>query len=216
MLFRMQDMRQSFRTRRSGNAIAVCTAYALAIQSVIAGVGLGLSAAAAQSAGLVQSADKASSLPAHVAQNDQPTAPAAQPGEATNAAPVPYMMTMGDLMNTLVQPRHAKLGLAGDAGNWPLAAYALVEIRQAFAGIVKAQPRFRSLPVAELVDAALHQPMSAVETAIRQKDSGKFAVAYDQLTQGCNACHASVDHPFVVIKRPDASTFQNQDFSVGR
>ncbi|MFZ3359864.1 MAG: hypothetical protein WCA56_03720 [Xanthobacteraceae bacterium] len=128
------------------------------------------------------------------------------------AAPVPYAMTMGDMMNTLVQPRHAKLGLAGSAGNWPLAAYALIEIRQVFAGIKKAQPRFRGLPVGELVDAALGQPMNAVEAAIKQQDAKKFVVAYEQLTQGCNACHQSVDHPFVVIKVPDASEFPNQDF----
>ena len=41
----------------------------------------------------------------------------------------------------------------------------------------------------------------------------KFAAAYDQLTQGCNACHGSLDHPFVVIKAPDASAFPNQDFN---
>ena len=128
------------------------------------------------------------------------------------AAPVPYAMTMGDLMNAFVQPRHAKLGLAGRAGNWPLAAYALVEIRQSFAGIVKAQPRFRGLPVAELVEAALNEPLAAVDAAIKARDPQKFAAAYDRLTQGCNACHASVDHPFVVIKPPDASAFPNQDF----
>jgi len=138
------------------------------------------------------------------------------PGNADAAAPVPYALTMGDMMNTLVQPRHAKLGLAGRAGNWPLAEYALVEIRQAFAGIKKAQPKFRGLPVPELVDAALGQPLSAVEAAIRQQDPKKFAAAYDQLTQGCNACHQSVDHPFVVIKAPDASAFPDQEFSSGR
>jgi len=146
----------------------------------------------------------------------QQPAPPAPPPDANNAGPAVYTMTMGDMMNTLVQPRHAKLGLAGYAGNWPLAAYALVEIRQAFAGIAKAQPRFRGLPVAELTDAALTQPMSAVETAIRLKDPAKFAAAYDQLTQGCNACHAAVDHPFIVIKTPDASAFENQDFNAQR
>ncbi len=140
----------------------------------------------------------------------QQSAPA--PPNAANAVPVPYTLSMGDMMNTLVQPRHAKLGLAGQAENWPLAAYALVEIRQAFAGIKKAQPRFRGLPVAELVDAALGQPMNAVEAAIKAHDPKKFAAAYEQLTQGCNACHQSVDHPFVVIKVPDASVFPNQDF----
>jgi hypothetical protein len=133
-----------------------------------------------------------------------------------DATPMPYEMTMGDMMNTFVQPRHAKLGLAGRAGNWPLAAYALVEIRQAFAGIVKAQPRFRGLPVAELADTAMSQPLAAAEAAIRQQDPQKFAAAYDQLSNGCNGCHASVDHPFIVIKAPDASAFPDQDFTAGR
>jgi hypothetical protein len=154
-------------------------------------------------------------LGAGSAMSQQPAPPAAAP---SNAAPAPaaYAMTMGDMMNTLVQPRHAKLGLAGHAENWPLAAYALVEIRQVFAGIAKAQPRFRGLPVGELVDAALSQPIGALDAAIKQQDQQKFAAAYDQLTQGCNACHAAVDHPFVVIKTPDASAFANQDFSPRR
>ena len=151
-------------------------------------------------------------LPQSAQQPAQP-APAAP---AAPTAPVPYTMTMGDLMNTLVQPRHAKLGLAGHAENWPLAAYAIFEIRQAFAGIVKAQPRFRGMPVGELVEAALNQAMTAVDTAIKQKDPAKFVAAYDQLTQGCNACHAAADHPFVVIKTPDASAFPNQDFAPRR
>jgi hypothetical protein len=140
----------------------------------------------------------------------QPPAPSPN---AADAAPVPYALSMGDMMNTLVQPRHAKLGLAGRAENWPLATYALVEIRQVFAGIKKAQPRFAGLPVAELVDAAIGQPLNAVEAAIKQQDAKKFVAAYDQLTQGCNACHQAVDHPFVVIKVPDASAFPNQDFN---
>ena len=139
--------------------------------------------------------------------------PAAPSPNAADAAPVPYTLSMGDMMNTLVQPRHAKLGLAGRAGNWPLATYALVEIRQVFAGIKKAQPRFAGLPVAELVEAAIGQPLNAVEAAIKQQDAKKFAIAYGHLTQGCNACHQAVDHPFVVIKVPDASAFPNQDFS---
>jgi hypothetical protein len=49
-------------------------------------------------------------------------APPASPAAPANATPVPYTMTMGDMMNTLVEPRHAKLGLAGRAENWPLAA----------------------------------------------------------------------------------------------
>ena len=40
---------------------------------------------------------------------------------AAPAAAAPYAMTLGDMMDTLIQPRHAKLGLAGKAQNWALA-----------------------------------------------------------------------------------------------
>jgi hypothetical protein len=138
---------------------------------------------------------------------DQPAAP------PVNAAPAPYAMTMGDMMNTLIQPRHAKLAFAGHAQNWPLALYALAELRESFAGIAKARPKFRGFPVGALVEAAVSQPMAALETAIRAKDLPKFIAAYDQLTQGCNACHMELNHPFVVIKPPAASAFPNQEFN---
>jgi hypothetical protein len=148
-------------------------------------------------------------------QNAQAPAPSASP-EARTGSPVPYTMTMGDMMNTLVQPRHSKLGLAGRDQNWPLASYALVEIREVFDSIAKAQPKFRGLPVAELIDAAMTRPLGALDAAIKQQDAQKFVAAYDQVTQGCNACHAAVDHSYVVIKTPDVSAFPNQDFKARR
>jgi len=140
----------------------------------------------------------------------------APPTPPASSGPVPYVMGMGDLMNTLIQPRHAKLGLAGRAENWALANYALSELRQVFERIGKAVPKFRGMPVPELIDAALTAPLGAVEAAIRQKDPQKFAAAYEQVTQGCNACHIELDHSFVVIKTPDASVFPNQEFGPPR
>ena len=141
------------------------------------------------------------------------TAPVAPPA---NTTPVPYVMGMGDLMNTLIQPRHTKLGLAGRAENWALANYAVSELRQVFERIGKAVPKFRGMPVPDLIDAALTAPLGAVEAAIREKDPKKFAAAYDQVTQGCNACHIELDHPYVVIKTPDASAFPDQEFKAQR
>jgi hypothetical protein len=141
------------------------------------------------------------------------TPPPKTEAPAGGAAAAPYVMTMGDMMNTLIQPRHAKLGLAGHAENWRLAGYAAAEIRQAFAGIVKAQPRFAGMPVGELVDVAINPPLNALDAAVKRQDPKAFAIAYGQLTQGCNACHMELDHPYVVIKTPDASAFPNQDFS---
>jgi hypothetical protein len=144
------------------------------------------------------------------------TAPPAPPANTGPVSPTPYVMGMGDLMNTLIQPRHAKLGLAGKAENWPLANYALSELRQALAGIVKAVPKFRGMPVGDLVDLALTQPLNAVEAAVKQQDAQKFAAAYEQVSQGCNACHMELDHPYVVIKMPDASAFPSQEFKAQR
>jgi hypothetical protein len=143
----------------------------------------------------------------------QPATPAPSTAPAGGAASSLYILTMGDMMNTLIQPRHAKLALAGHAENWTLAAYAAAEIRQAFAGIVKAQPKFAGMPVGELVDVAMVPPLNALDTAIKQQDTQKFAAAYEALTQGCNACHMELNHPYVVIRTPDASAFPNQDFA---
>jgi hypothetical protein len=144
------------------------------------------------------------------------TAPPAAPASSGPTPPVPYVMGMGDLMNTLIQPRHTKLGLAGRAENWAVANYALSELRQVFERIGKAVPKFRGMPVPDLIDAALTAPLGAVEAAIREKDPKKFAAAYDRVTQGCNACHIELDHPFVVIKTPDTSVFPNQEFGPQR
>jgi hypothetical protein len=150
--------------------------------------------------------------PSQAAQPASPVPPAPRSAAAPPPSAVPVVMTMGDLMNTLVQPRHLKLGLAGQAQNWPLAKYALEQLRAAFANIVSAKPKFSGMPVGDLVDVALTPPLNAVDAAIKQQDPQKFAAAYDQLGQGCNACHMELDHPYVVIKTPDASAFPNQDF----
>ena len=129
-----------------------------------------------------------------------------------NAEPAPFNPQMAALMSMLIQPRHAKLGLAGKADNWPLAGYALKELRQSFAVVGRAVPRWKGLPVPDLLDAAVTQPLTLIDVAIKLRFRSQFDEAYGRLTQGCNACHATTDHSFVVIKAPDASSFPNQDF----
>jgi len=133
-----------------------------------------------------------------------------------DAQPAPFNPQMSALMNMLIQPRHAKLGLAGKADNWPLAAYALKELRQGFAVISKAVPRWKGLPVPDLFDAAVSQPINTVDAAIKLKFRRQFDEGYEQLTAGCNACHATTDNSFIVIKSPDASPFPNQEFAPKR
>jgi hypothetical protein len=61
--------------------------------------------------------------------------PPANTAPATPAVtPTPdYHPSLGDLMTMAVQPRHTKLGLAGQARNWPYAQYELSELRNALA-----------------------------------------------------------------------------------
>jgi hypothetical protein len=133
-----------------------------------------------------------------------------------DAAPAPFAPNMGDMMSMLIQPRHAKLALAGKAENWVLAGYVLRELQQGFGTIAKTIPRWKALPVSELIDAALKQPFATMDLAIKSGDIREFAASFDRITAGCNACHSTADQSFVVIKTPDASVFPNQEFDPGR
>jgi len=134
-----------------------------------------------------------------------------------NAEPAPFNPQMSALMSMLIQPRHAKLGLAGKEENWPLAGYALKELKQGFLVSARAVPRWKGLPVPDLFDAAVSQPMALLDFAIKAAEPRQFAEAYARLTAGCNACHATTDHPFVVIKAPEnPSAYPNQDFAPKR
>lgn len=124
-----------------------------------------------------------------------------------------YRPGLGDLMLLVVQPRHAKLGLAGSAGNWPLAAYSLNELKQALTKAGQHAPRWRNgFPIPETTNALLADPVEALETAIKAADAAAFATAYARVTAGCNACHAAANIGFITIKTPDASAFPSQDF----
>jgi len=134
-----------------------------------------------------------------------------------NAEPAPFNPQMSALMSMLIQPRHAKLGLAGKEENWPLAGYLVKELKQGFVVISRAIPRWKGLPVGDLFDAAVIPPITILDFAIKANEPRQFNEAYGKLTAGCNACHATTDHAFIVIKAPDsASAFPNQDFAPKR
>jgi hypothetical protein len=136
--------------------------------------------------------------------------------EEPNRADLPpqaFNPQMSALMNMLIQPRHAKLGLAGKAENWPLAGYEFNELKSGFVVIGKEVPRYKGLPVADLFDAALKQIFPVMDFAIKAGDPRQFSESYAKITAGCNACHTTADHNFIVIKAPEASSFPNQEFA---
>ena len=130
--------------------------------------------------------------------------------------PPPYQPGRGDLMVTIVQPRHLKLGLAGQARNWDYADYAQHELEEALETVEKHIPKWRNLDIGQLMAATVKQPLEEVEKAVKAKNAVAFDAAYRQVTEACNACHRSANLPAIVIKVPDASAFPNQEFRVTR
>jgi hypothetical protein len=127
--------------------------------------------------------------------------------------PQPFAPQLNALMNLLIQPRHAKLGLAGKAENWILAGYEFNELKQGFNVVAREVPRYKGLPVADLFDAAMKQPFAVIDFAIKAGDTRQFNESYGKITTGCNACHSTAGNPFIVIKAPETSNFPNQEFN---
>src|SRR5258708_8788491 len=93
----------------------------------------------------------------------------------------------------------------------------LKELRQGFAVVSKAVPRFKGLPVPDLADAAVTQPLTLLDFAIKLGYQRQFDEAYESLTKGCNACHATTDHPFIVARSEEhTSELQSPDHLVCR
>jgi hypothetical protein len=128
-------------------------------------------------------------------------------------APVPvYRPGLGDLMTMTVQPRHLKLGLAGQEKNWAFAAYELHELEESFERVARVWPKWRQVEIADTIKATTAAPLEAVEQAIKAKNAARFTETYALLTETCNACHQSANVGMVVIQIPKSSPFANQDF----
>jgi hypothetical protein len=143
------------------------------------------------------------------------------PPRGSPAVPSPsvaaYVPGLGELM-TFNQMRHAKLWLAGEARNWPLAAYELDELREGFDDVVRYHPTHKDvpLPIAELVPKMVKEPLEEVGNAIRDRDPAAFARSFDALTDACNRCHEAANFGFNVVKRPATNPFPNQSFAPER
>jgi hypothetical protein len=138
---------------------------------------------------------------------------AAQTPPEGQPSPPAYRPGLGDLMTTTVQPRHTKLAFAGREKNWVYAAYELHELEEAFDRLSIMWPQWQRVRIVELVETIVRQPMFDLAQAIKDKNESKYAVAYGQLTDACNACHQAARRPFVVIQDPKANVFPDQNFS---
>jgi hypothetical protein len=131
---------------------------------------------------------------------------AAQPAKES------YEPGLGEFM-TATQLRHAKLWFAGKQNNWDLAAYEIDEIKEGLEDAARLHPTFDGVPVAEMIKTIIDPRIEELEKAVRAKSSAKFSVAFDELTSGCNSCHAGANKPFIRIQRPTESPLTNPNFA---
>src|ERR1700744_3719913 len=127
---------------------------------------------------------------------------------AAQPAKEPYEPGLGEFM-TATQLRHAKLWFAGKQNNWDLAAYEIDEIKEGLEDAARLHPTFDGVPVAEMIKSIIDPRLEELEKAVREKSSAKFGDAFDELTGGCNSCHAGANKPFRRIQRPTESPLTN-------
>ena len=104
------------------------------------------------------------------------------------------------------QMRHIKLWFAGTAGNWPLADYEIDGLKEGFDEVAK-------LLGDDIAQQHVRDAMAELEKSVDAKNRDNFVVAFDKLSAGCNACHHTLDHAFIVIQRPALQPYSNQNFS---
>src|SRR6185437_7401573 len=136
----------------------------------------------------------------------------APPSPAEHESPKNYVPGLEQFMG-VIQNEHAKLWYAGQARNWELAAYQLGEIKEVMSDVQDMVPRFKHLPLAQMLDAVITGPIAQLEKSLDAKDFVKFSAGYRDLTQACNSCHQAAGVGFVRIRQPIVPAFPNQNFA---
>ena len=141
-------------------------------------------------------------------------APAAPAATASTAEAEAFVPGLGEIM-TLQQMRHTKLWLAGQAGNWDLAAYEIKELGEGFDDVVKFHPTHEESPVApkDAIPRMVTAPIADLTAVIEKNDANGFPQAYDALTKACNDCHQATNFGFNVVQRPSSNPYPNQVFT---
>ena len=111
----------------------------------------------------------------------------------------------------------ANLWFAADNQNWPLADYYLSGTRSHLKWAVRIHPVRKTKAGAEIdlkgiLDAVDNSILSEIGTAITNKDSAKFKIAYRQTIEGCYACHKACEKRFLRPQVPNAASVSVLNF----
>jgi hypothetical protein len=111
----------------------------------------------------------------------------------------------------------ANLWFAADSQNWPLADYYLSGTRSHLRWAVRIHAVRKTKAGAEIdlkgiLDAVDNTFLTEIGTAITNKDSAKFKIAYRQTIEGCYACHKACEKPFLRPQVPNAASVSILNF----
>lgn len=95
------------------------------------------------------------------------------------------------------QIQHLKLWLAGKAKNWELAAY---ELRQLTDSLAEAAMLYPGIPMSNIT--TMQDPLLSIADSVMAGDSRGFATSMNKLTDGCNACHSSMERGYIRMAVP--------------
>lgn len=118
-----------------------------------------------------------------------PSAPSAEPPQR-----------FGQLMSE-VGHRFERLGMAGRAGAWELAAYDVHELEEVFEeDMPHARPPAEvTIDLVPLAAAFASTPLPELSRAIEGHDTARFETAFASTATACNACHQATGHGFIVV-----------------
>lgn len=95
--------------------------------------------------------------------------------------------------------RYIDLYWAGQDANWEAAAYELQKMRLAIENGLERRPKR-----AASARPFLAGPLAAVDEAVAARDPQRFAARFQDLTVGCNGCHADEQVGFFEIRPPES------------
>ena len=88
----------------------------------------------------------------------------------SDASPAPsatnYVPSISDLMIATIQPRHVRLWIAGNSGDWAFAAYELGNLKGAFDRLGRAHPMEHEIPLQGMISSVTAQPFEDMHKAI--------------------------------------------------
>src|SRR5262249_42492782 len=107
-----------------------------------------------------------------------------------------------------VEYHFTNLWFAGEAENWPLAAFYLNETQGHIGWTIRVRPVRQTsrgdLDLAPIFGGLRGGPLAETKAAIGAKDKKKFEDAYTHVMSGCYSCHVAAEKPFLRPHIPEA------------